>query len=291
MKSMTGFGKSQIKRDELICDVEIKSVNGRYLDLKCYLPRELSFLEMGIRNMVSKHITRGTVDFRLNLNDLREPKSQISTSKLKALNDIIKQAEFIINKDISIGIQYLLEDSDLVLVSYNYEDDDLLKTVVNETIEKALLQIVQSMKNEGYATKQVLSESIYKMERSLSRVENQIEPYKNEMMNNMQHRVNELLRDYQIEITEQRLLQETALFIDRYDISEEISRLKAHFELFKKSLESEEDVGKTLNFIIQEIQREANTLGSKFSNSKTFEDILIIKEETEKCREIVQNVA
>jgi len=107
----------------------------------------------------------------------------------------------------------------------------------------------------------------------------------------MKKRIEQITQDFKIDTLEQRLVQELALYIDRYDVHEEITRIESHIELFLETIENESEIGKNLNFILQEMQREANTLGSKFSNSNTFQNIIVIKEEIEKCREIAHNVS
>jgi uncharacterized protein (TIGR00255 family) len=129
------------------------------------------------------------------------------------------------------------------------------------------------------------------IEKAINAVSELCEPFKKELFATMHKHIEELIGSYKVENLEQRLIQELAIYVDKYDIGEELSRLRAHLKTFTSTLQEEGDIGKTLNFIIQEMQREANTLGSKFSTTQSFPWILTIKEEIEMCREIIQNVA
>lgn len=291
MKSMTGFGKSHTNNHNIECDIEIKSVNGRYLDVKCYLPRELSFFEFELRKATSKYLSRGSIEIRVNLNDYREPKLRLNELKLRKYYDIIKQAQKSLEIDRDVSMEFLLNEPGVIENCNQLNEDEELHELLIHNLDMALKAICVSMEKEAKDIKDVLSRSLDKIGTALEQVENSIQPYKQELFDNMNKRINEIVGNYQLENTEQRLIQELALYIDKYDVQEEISRLKSHIDTFFATMSQEREVGKALNFILQEMQREANTLGSKFSNNNTFSDVLIIKEEIEKCREIVQNVS
>lgn len=291
MKSMTGYGKSQISRNNIDCNIEIKSVNGRYLDVKCYLPREISFWEYELRKTTSKYINRGSIEIKVYINDYREPKLRLNQLKLQKYYDIIRQAQKSLNITSDVSLEYLLNEPGVVESMNSYDEDTDLIALINDCLEEALKIIVYSMELEAKSMKNILMSSFTRIQKALSYIEEKIIPFKEELFSSMHKRINEILNSYNIETTEQRLMQELAIYIDKYDIQEEITRLKSHIQTFLDTINKDAESGKTLNFILQEMQREANTLGSKFSNSKTFSDILTIKEEIEKCREIVQNVS
>jgi uncharacterized protein (TIGR00255 family) len=290
---MTGFGKSHKTQSNIECDIEIKSVNGRYLDLKTYVPRELSFFEHTLRKELSKYVSRGTIEIRVNTNDLREPKVRLNESKLRKYHEIILQAQKVLGIKGDPPLEYILEEPGVIQsVNQLDEDPDMLQ-ILQETLSEALNNLQSSMYKEAVDIKEVLMNSMHQILPAIKRISKQIHPFKEELFNNMMKRSHEIVNTYKLENMEQRIVQELAIYIDKYDIQEEMSRLESHISTFLDTLNrpKQDDIGKTLNFISQEMQREANTLGSKFSNSKTFPDILIIKEEIEKCREIVQNVA
>ena len=293
MKSMTGFGKSHKAQSNIECDIEIKSVNGRYLDLKSYIPRELSFFEHSLRKELSKHVSRGTIEIRVNISDLREPKVRLNESKLRKYHEIILQAQKVLGIKGDPPLAFILDEPGVIQSINQLDEDPDMLLILQETLSEALNNLLNSMYKEAEQTKEVLIDSMNQILPAIKRIGEQIQPFKEELFNNMMKRSHEIVNTYKLENMEQRIVQELAIYIDKYDIQEEISRLESHITTFLDTMKRPklEDIGKTLNFIMQEMQREANTLGSKFSNTKTFPDILIIKEEIEKCREIVQNVA
>lgn len=293
MKSMTGFGKSHKTQSNIECDIEIKSVNGRYLDLKSYVPRELSFFEHNLRKELSQYVSRGTIEIRLNISDLREPKVRLNESKLRKYHEIILQAQKVLDIEGDPPLAYILEEPGVIQSVNQLDEDPDMLSILQETLRQALTNLQDSMYKEAEHIKAVLTDSMHQILPAITRIGDYIQPFKEELFDNMLKRTREIVSTYKLENMEQRIVQELAIYVDKYDIQEEITRLRSHISTFLETLDrpQREDIGKTLNFITQEMQREANTLGSKFSNSKTFHDILIIKEEIEKCREIVQNVA
>lgn len=293
MKSMTGFGKSHITRNNIECNIEIKSVNGRYLDLKIYLPRELGFFEFTIRKLTPKYISRGSIEIRVNINDYREPKLRLNVDKLKKYQEIISQAQAVLGIETPPTLEYLLDEPGVVQCDNQVEEDPDMVQLLGDALHEALVATQATLIKEAEDIKKVLLSAMTPISEALDRVASQVKPYKENLFANMHKRISEIVSSYKLENMEQRIVQELAIYVDKYDIQEELTRLESHIKTFIKTLDkpSDEDIGKTLNFILQEMHREANTLGSKFSNSQTFHDVLIIKEEIEKCREIVQNVA
>lgn len=293
MKSMTGYGRAHAIKGNIDCEIEIKSVNSRYLDLKVYLPRDLNFFETEIRKTLSLYLNRGSVDVRVTLNDYREPSIALNTTNLKKYADIFKQAQELLGDNSPVPISYLLDESGVLETKGKLAEDTVLAQILDENLHSALKALTASLYKEANDIKTVLQDSMILIRSSLDNVSHQILPFKNELLKNMNARINELLNAYKIDNMEQRIVQELAIYIDKYDVQEELTRLESHISTLLATLNKpdHDDIGKTLNFILQEMQREANTLGSKFSNTKTFQDVLIIKEEIEKCREIVQNVA
>ena len=291
MKSMTGFGSSLINRDNIEIELEIKSINARFLDLRIFLPRELSFYETEIRQHIIGVLSRGTIEVRINFNDYREPKLVLNKTKLLKYNDLAMEAAKLLASEEVVSIEFLLKEQGVIESADRLAEDEMLANVLNEALEQALHRINESMLVEGRQIKQMLIDSMQKIQKALNAISEMCEPFKKELYETMHRHIEELMGTYTKENLEQRLIQELAIYIDKYDIGEELSRLNAHINTFNSTLQLEGDIGKTLNFIIQEMQREANTLGSKFSTAQSFPWILAIKEEIEKCREMIQNVA
>ncbi len=291
MKSMTGYGKAKIHKNDMDCEIEIKSINGRFLDMRIYLPREISFFEYPIRQHIGKVLSRGTVEIRVTFADRREPALKLNEVKLVKYYELVKQAQALLDIDEDISLEYLLKEPGIIESINNLDEDEQLAELLNQTLDKAIEALELSLRAEASNIKETLRHSSDLMLKTLDNIEKEIQPFKEELYSILKHRVTELLSNFNAEMLEQRLVQELAIYIDKYDIQEEISRLKCHINTLLATLEKEEDTGKTLNFILQEMQREANTLGSKFSTARTFTYVLTLKEEIEKCREIVQNVA
>ncbi len=291
MKSMTGYGKAKMQKNDMDCEIEIKSINGRFLDMRIYLPREISFFEYPIRQHIGKVLSRGTVEIRVTFADRREPALKLNEVKLVKYYELVKQAQALLDIDEDISLEYLLKEPGIIESINNLDEDEQLSELLNQTLDKAIEALELSLRAEASNIKDTLKHSSALMLKTLDNIEKEIQPFKEELYSILKHRVTELLSNFNAEMLEQRLVQELAIYIDKYDIQEEISRLKCHINTLLATLEKEEDTGKTLNFILQEMQREANTLGSKFSTARTFTYVLTLKEEIEKCREIVQNVA
>lgn len=288
---MTGYGKAKIQKNDMDCEIEIKSINGRFLDMRIYLPREISFFEYPIRQHIGKVLSRGTVEIRVTFADRREPALKLNEVKLVKYYELVKQAQALLDIDEDISLEYLLKEPGIIESINNLDEDEQLSELLNQTLDKAIEALELSLRAEASNIKDTLKHSSALMLKTLDNIEKEIQPFKEELYSILKHRVTELLSNFNAEMLEQRLVQELAIYIDKYDIQEEISRLKCHINTLLATLEKEEDTGKTLNFILQEMQREANTLGSKFSTARTFTYVLTLKEEIEKCREIVQNVA
>lgn len=293
MKSMTGYGVAKLSQNGIDVQIEIKSVNSRFLDLRVYLPRELSFFEYELRSTISKRLRRGAIDCRITFNDNREPKLKLNEQKLHKYHDVIQSAIQSLDLKDHVSIEYLLNEPGVIEVENNLDSDPNLKEILDKALSTSIDNLISCTIAEGAEMKKVFNESLDTIDKALYELETSLEPYRKQLFENMHLRITELLNHFKVDTLEQRLVQELALYIDKFDVQEELTRLHSHIETFRSTLinDKAEDIGKTLNFIIQEMQREANTLGSKYSTSLSFKYILIIKEEIEKNREIVQNVA
>lgn len=288
---MTGYGRAVVNQHDIEIEIELKSVNSRYLDLKTYLPRDLSFHEIAIRKAVAKYLSRGAVEIRINFNDRRPPALVLNKDNLHKYHDLAMAAVSELALEDRVSLEFLLNEPGVIENQKNLADDPILAELLDKALAMALDKAAASMVQEGSQTKVVLAESMQKLISAVRDVATHVEPFKATLYQNMLNRIKDMIGNYHLENLEQRLIQELALYVDKYDIGEELSRLESHYQTFMTTLEKDGEIGKTLNFIIQEMQREANTLGSKFSTSQSFPLVLVIKEEVEKCREIIQNVA
>jgi uncharacterized protein (TIGR00255 family) len=291
MKSMTGYGKAKIQRNQMDVEIEIKSINGRYLDLRIYTPRELSFFEYEVRKTINTILTRGTIEIRVIYTDHREPPIELNEAKLTKYYDLVLRAKQFLHLNEDVSLEYLLAEPGVLESSNDLEKDQDVAQLLHDALKQALDKLVITLQAEAKQIEPIIIDSMKRIDSTLEKIESQIEPYKEQLFKNLKERTLELIKTPLTENLEQRMFQEIAMYIDKYDVQEEITRLRSHISTVDKTLAKQDDNGKGLNFVLQEMQREANTLGSKFSTSESFPYILIIKEEIEKCREIIQNVA
>ncbi len=291
MKSMTGYGKGTYADEYYEIEIEIKSVNHRFLDMRIYLPRELNAYEMAIRDLVMKKIRRGKVDVRINFRDKRLPGLSIDQPRLLALWNLYNDAKSILNTEQEIPIDKIMEIDGVMLVTTPETDPEKLMDTLRDPLNKALEEHAAMAYREGESMQDFLVSSMMRISSSLTIVENEFPEYRNELFMKFKTQLTDILGDILKEDDERRILTEIAIFIEKSDINEEIVRLKDHIEKFRDKLFVENaELGKSLNFILQEMHREANTMSVKFNNSRVFPQLLTIKEEIEKCREMVQNV-
>lgn len=291
MISMTGYGKAAISSDDYNIEIEIKSVNSKYLDIKFYMSKDMNFLEPLLRSYITKKYKRGFLEVRLKYSDHSSPLVSLNVQKLEALCTVFKTIAKITNND-KLPIEYMLREYDIVEYQSRLFESNSFTNDVIITLNKAVAEHQKAAKKEGLSIRKFITSTINKLSISINTIESTIEDYRNELYIKMRKRIEDIIPQSTSLNLEQRLMQELAIYLDRYDIQEEICRLKEHIDTLKSQLNNraQNDMGKTLNFIFQEMQREANTLGSKYSNSMSFTHILVIKEEIEKCREIIQNV-
>lgn len=291
MISMTGYGKASLIKDEYEIEIEIKSVNAKFLDLKCYIPRDVNYLELPLRTTINQYFKRGTIEMRLRFADRTKPEVTVNKDKLKVLKQAIQTIVKTLQAE-KMPIEYILREYDIIeFKSHLFEMIEFNKDVVS-VLKKAIQNQQKMAKKEGISIRKNILDSVGRISDALKKIDESIPAFRKELFDNMKKRIEEVMPQSTNTNLEQRLMQELAIYLDRYDVQEELNRLREHIDTLQKHIKEREDtdMGKTLNFIFQEMQREANTLGSKYSNHHSFGDILVIKEEIEKCREIVQNV-
>jgi uncharacterized protein (TIGR00255 family) len=291
MISMTGYGKASVIKDEYEIEIELKSVNAKFLDLKTYIPKDVNYIELPLRTTVNQFYKRGTIELRLRYVDHTKPEVSLNEDKLKALNTIMQKIMKTCHAE-KMPIEYILREYDIIeLKSRLFELVEFNNDVI-AALKKAIANQQKMARKEGLGIRKVILESVEVISGAVEQVESTIPTFRKELFEKMKARVSDILPQSTTQNLEQRLMQELAIYLDKYDIQEELNRLKEHIDTLHKQMaaKAENDQGKTLNFILQEMQREANTLGSKYSNYHSFSNVLLIKEEIEKCREIIQNV-
>lgn len=290
VRSMTGFGRAKAQIDCLDITVEIKSVNHRYFEFSCRAPRAYSFLEEKIKSKLSAAISRGKVEVSVIIDDnsenatLVEVNREYTVAYLKAIKSLSK--EFGIKNDIKTSS--LVGNSDIFKVKRQVLEDEIVTKAVFTVLDDAIENFIAMRTVEGERlfndvkarTKFILEKVAFIEERSPKTVM--------EYRNRIEQKIKELLGDTTID--EQRILTEVAIFADKVAVAEETVRLRSHIKQFESLVYSSDAVGRKLDFIVQEMNREANTIGSKAQDIEIAHTVVDIKSEIEKIREQIQNM-
>ena len=269
--------------------VEIKSVNHRYLDVSVKMPRSLSYLEEEIKKAVSAKVTRGKVDVFITFNNNslegRDIKinTEIARMYIKELRDLAESEGIV--ADIPVTEISKLPD---VLTIQNNQDDETIKSELLEVTNKAIENLVEMRKVEGEKIAQDLLVRIQDIEEKVKKISSLSTGLIEEYVVKLNTRIKELLQDQ--EIDEARLAQEVVIYADKCSIEEEVTRLNSHIYQFRELLQTNEAVGKKIDFMIQEMNRETNTIGSKANNLEITNEVINMKTQIENIREQVQNI-
>lgn len=289
--SMTGFGRSEVQKEDKQFNIELKTVNHRYMDTSIKMPRSFTFLEDRIRQVVKNYIKRGRIEIYINYKNIGESDVKVSTDMslanqyIRALEEI--HEEFKIEKD--IGVSTIARFPDVLQLEKKEEDEEAIWNLLNQGLTEALSNLSEMRQTEGLKLKEDLINRLETLILLIKKIEDRSPEIVLEYKERLNKRISELL-DEELNIDEGRLALEVALFADRSNITEEIVRFNSHISQFKKSMKQEEAVGRKLDFIIQEMNREVNTIGSK-ANDLTISNIVVdIKSELEKIREQIQNI-
>lgn len=287
---MTGFGRSEVSNEERKITVEMKSVNHRYCDISIKLPKKLGFFEVSIRNLLKKYIGRGKVDVYITYEDYTE-----STVCVKYNADLARQyyenlvkisEEFGIENDIRTTV--LSRYPDVFTLEEQTIDEAKLWELVEEAVKNAAEAFVETRITEGEHLKQDLRTKLSTMSNLVDFIEKRSPQIVSEYRNKLLAKVTELLQDTKVD--ESILLTEVTIYADRICVDEETVRLKSHIDNMLNTLNESDNVGRKLDFIAQEMNREANTILSKISDIEVTNIAIDLKTEIEKVREQIQNI-
>ena len=276
IKSMTGYGKSTLDINEREYQVEIKSVNHRYLDVNIRMPRSISYLEEEVRKIVTTKLRRGKIDIFITFNNNSSEGKDIKINKEIAkiyINELKNLAqEENINANIEVTEISRLPD---VLQISNKEDDDKIKEEIKQVVETAIDNLISMRKVEGEKMAADIVERIDKIEEKIDKISTLSTGLIEEYVVKLEDRIKELLKTEDID--KSRLAQEVVIYADKCSIEEEVTRLKSHIVQLKCLLHTNETVGKQIDFLIQEMNRETNTIGSKANNLEITNSVITIK--------------
>ena len=292
MKSMTGFGSGTATKDGITCTVEIKSVNARFLDLFIRSPKQINPFESIIRGLVQDRITRGKVEVSVSIQDAGErPKTFTINSVLrKQIQELLVQEEFYddpkkvpLQAVNSISNEWIQQQDTPIA-------EDVLSEIVQESTNQALDALITMRTVEGKHIEQDLLSRITTLENIIRSIDENKAGAVDAYREHIKVKIQEYLVSLEASISEDRFLQEIALLADKTDITEEIVRFTSHVVQLKNTLVDENSIGRKVDFILQEMNREVNTIGSKAMDSSITEFLVQLKCELEKIREQVQNV-
>ena len=289
IKSMTGYGRGNITKNDREYQIEIKSVNHRYLDISVKMPRQLSYLEDTIKKEISYKVKRGKIDIFItfNNNSLEGRTIKINTELAHAY---IEELKILAEKEkILSGIQVTeISKYPDVLNIQNEQDDDKIKEEVIEVLNDAIENFISMRQTEGSKISEDLLKRLDYIEIKVNEISKLSTGLIEEYVVKLEARIKEIIKDQ--EIDKQRLAQEVVIYADKCSVEEEITRLNSHILQFKNLLNSDEAVGKKLDFIVQEMNRETNTIGSKANNLDITNRVIDLKTEIENIREQIQNI-
>lgn len=289
MQSMTGYGRAQVEKDGLNLNIEIKSVNNRFLDVGIKLPRQLFYLEDSLKKMLGSKINRGSVSVFINYEDRREisKNMHIDMSLAKSYFD----AADLLSK--SLGVQNDFSASTLIkspdVISFlDSGEDKLIEELTLKAFDAALKCLIDMRKTEGAELIKDIEQRLDKILKETETIKKRAPGLEKDYLEKLKKRIKEHIEG--VSIDESRLLEEVAFFVDKSNIDEEILRLVSHIGQFKNLCKSAEPMGRKMDFLVQELNREANTICSKSNDLLITNAALNLKAEIEKIKEQVQNL-
>ena len=289
--SMTGFGRGEYKDDNYQFLVECKTINHKYADINIRLPRKLSFLEDKARILVKDYIKRGRVDLYIKLDLLGSEDVNLKFDEELATQyvSILKQIKEKFDLVDDISVMNIAKFPDVIKTEEKEDDEDKLWLMLKVALENALLKLKEMRSEEGKKLAEDIQNRCDLLKNYIEDIEkysyNVVIDYKEKLKN----RISDMLEDPSI-IDESRLAQEVAIYADKSSITEEIVRFKSHIEQLKNTVVKNESIGRKIDFLIQEMNRETNTIGSKSSDLNITNLVVEVKSELEKIREQIQNI-
>lgn len=291
MKSMTGFGRAKLEKNNRIYSIEIKSVNHKYNDMSIKLPRSLSYAEESIKKEISKKVSRGKIDVFISYeNYSEEGKEVIINSEL--VQEYMKSFELLAkenNLNMNIPVTEITKLPDVLNLKEKEESEDIIKNELLECLEEAIKNFIEMRTQEGTKIQEDLKRRIEKVEKDVEKISEYSTGLVEKYVVKLEERIKEILKTDVVD--QERLAMEVVLYADKCSVEEELTRLKSHIEQFKNlSNEQNLPIGKKIDFLLQEMNRETNTIGSKSGSLEITNLVVNIKTELEDIREQIQNI-
>lgn len=290
MKSMTGFGRAKLEKNNRIYNVEIKSVNHKYTDISIKMPRSLTYIEEKIKKEITSNISRGKIDVFISFENYSdEGKEIIINSDLvnKYMEEFTKLAEEN-NLSMDIPVTEITKLPDVLTLKHIDDDEDLIENELLECTRQAIENFVSMRQQEGNKIKEDLITRINKINEIVGKITKESTGLIEEYVVKLEERIKEILKTDIID--KARLAQEVVIYADKSSIEEELTRLRSHIIQFKQIIEEEKPIGKKIDFLIQEMNREINTTGSKSASLEITNLVIEAKTVLEDIREQIQNI-
>ncbi len=290
LKSMTAYGRAESLKEAMEFIAEIRSGNNRYREIIPRIPQSLQPFEDRIRSIVSSRLKRGRIELSIQIKDNGDKGLRLELNRplVKAYVTIFNE----LNKELGckqpIDISFFSQLKDAIIVKQDSVDLEKIWPDLKDVIDKALLSLDTMRINEGKALEKDFLERLNKIGRYIDEIRNRAKVIVESYSDKLRQRIHKLIKD--IEIDKDRLMQEVAFMAERSDITEEFIRVESHLEQFRNYMNQDDAIGRRLDFLLQEINREVNTIASKASDSFTSQLVVEIKAELEKLREQIQNV-
>ena len=287
--SMTGFGKGSAGNKNLSVEAEVKSINSRYLDISLRIPSSLMNKDYDIKEFIKSKIKRGKVSASIQIkrNGLEEDNLALDSDKLKSYLSLLKSIKKAAKISEKVKLEHLLINKD-ILISTNFSISDVEFSLVTKALEQALGEMISMKKKEGKELSKDLHKRIENIENKLKEIEQEATQSVQEYFNKFKEKIKVLIEN--IAQYNDRLELELAIIAEKAEITEECVRLRSHLKFFINSLENDDEPGRKLNFLCQEMNREANTISSKTVSTSITHNTVFIREEIEKIREQIQNI-
>ena len=286
---MTGFGKGRTGNKNLNVEVEVKSVNSRYLDISLRIPSSLMNKDYDIKEFIKSKVKRGKVlaSIQIKRNGLEEENLTLDSDKLKSYLSLLKSIKKAAKISEKVKLEHLLINKE-ILISNNFLISEVEFDLVKDAIEQALTEMMNMKKKEGKELSKDLRKRIDNIEERLKEIEKEAEQSVQEYFKKFKEKIKLLIEN--IAQYSERLELELAIIAEKAEITEECVRLRSHLKFFLNSLENDDEPGRKLNFLCQEMNREANTISSKTVSTSVTHNTVFIREEIEKIREQIQNI-
>jgi len=287
--SMTGFGKGRAGNKNLSVEAEVKSVNSRYLDISLRIPSSLMNKDFDIKEFIKSKVKRGKVSASIQIkrNGLEEENLVLDSDKLKSYLSLLKSIKKAAKISEKVKLEHLLINKE-ILISNNFIISDVEFNMVKDALEQALTDMINMKRKEGKELSKDLHRRIKNIESKLKDIEQEAAQSVQEYFNKFKEKIKVLIEN--IAKYNDRLELELAIIAEKAEITEESVRLRSHLKFFINSLENDDEPGRKLNFLCQEMNREANTISSKTVSTSITHSTVFIREEIEKIREQIQNI-